>query len=101
MPYTATRAAVEEGIIPGGGVALVRACDALETLEGDNADETTGIQIVTRAVEEPLRQIVANAGNEGSVIVAKIKKERMISDTTLKKKHSKTCLKRASLIQLK
>lgn len=69
----ATRAAVEEGIIPGGGVALVRACDALESLEGDNADETTGIQIVTRAVEEPLRQIVANAGNEGSVIVAKIK----------------------------
>ena len=69
----ATRAAVEEGIIPGGGVALVRACDALENLEGDNADETTGIQIVTRAVEEPLRQIVANAGNEGSVIVAKIK----------------------------
>ena len=69
----ATRAAVEEGIIPGGGVALVRACDALENLEGDNADETTGIQIVTRAVEEPLRQIVANAGNEGSVIVAKVK----------------------------
>ena len=69
----ATRAAVEEGIIPGGGVALVRAAAALENLSGDNADETTGIQIVTRAVEEPLRQIVANAGNEGSVIVAKVR----------------------------
>ena len=69
----ATRAAVEEGIIPGGGVALVRAADALNQLKGDNADETTGIQIVTRAVEEPLRQIVANAGNEGSVVVSKVK----------------------------
>ena len=69
----ATRAAVEEGIIAGGGVALVRAADALTKLKGDNADETTGIQIVTRAVEEPLRQIVANAGNEGSVVVSKVK----------------------------
>ena len=69
----ATRAAVEEGIIPGGGVALVRAADALDQLKGDNADETTGIQIVTRAIEEPLRQIVANAGNEGSVVVSKVK----------------------------
>ena len=69
----ATRAAVEEGIIAGGGVALVRAADALAKLKGDNADETTGIQIVTRAVEEPLRQIVANAGNEGSVVVSKVK----------------------------
>ena len=69
----ATRAAVEEGIIPGGGVAFVRAADALKKLKGDNADETTGIQIVTRAIEEPLRQIVANAGNEGSVVVSKIK----------------------------
>ena len=69
----ATRAAVEEGIIPGGGVALVRACESLEELTGDNADETTGIEIVKRAIEEPLRQIVANAGNEGSVIVAKVK----------------------------
>ena len=69
----ATRAAVEEGIIPGGGVAFVRAADALIKLKGDNADETTGIQIVTRAIEEPLRQIVANAGNEGSVVVSKIK----------------------------
>ena len=69
----ATRAAVEEGIIPGGGVALVRAAEALNQLNGDNADETTGIQIVTRAIEEPLRQIVANAGNEGSVVVSKVK----------------------------
>ena len=69
----ATRAAVEEGIIPGGGVALVRAADALTQFKGDNADETTGIQIVTRAIEEPLRQIVANAGNEGSVVVSKVK----------------------------
>ena len=69
----ATRAAVEEGIIPGGGVALVRAADALTKLKGDNADETTGIHIVTRAIEEPLRQIVANAGNEGSVVVSKVK----------------------------
>ena len=69
----ATRAAVEEGIIPGGGVALVRAYETLEGLTGDNADESTGIQIVTRAIEEPLRQIVANAGNEVSVIVAKVK----------------------------
>jgi chaperonin GroEL len=69
----ATRAAVEEGIIPGGGVALVRASTIVSTLEGENEDESTGIQIITRAIEEPLRQIVANAGNEGSVVVAKVK----------------------------
>jgi len=68
----ATRAAVEEGIVAGGGVAFVRAISALENLEGINADETTGIKIVKRAIEEPLRQIVANAGGEGSVIVAKV-----------------------------
>ncbi|MDH6251032.1 chaperonin GroEL [Chryseobacterium sp. H1D6B] len=68
----ATRAAVEEGIVAGGGVALVRAISALENLTGINADETTGIKIVRRAIEEPLRQIVANAGGEGSVIVAKV-----------------------------
>lgn len=68
----ATRAAVEEGIVAGGGVALVRAVDALTNLQGINADETTGIKIVKRAIEEPLRQIVANAGGEGSVIVAKV-----------------------------
>ncbi|ROI01508.1 chaperonin GroEL [Chryseobacterium sp. G0240] len=68
----ATRAAVEEGIVAGGGVALVRAIQSLDSLSGANADETTGIKIVKRAIEEPLRQIVANAGGEGSVIVAKV-----------------------------
>ena len=68
----ATRAAVEEGIVAGGGVAFVRAISALDNLQGINADETTGIKIVKRAIEEPLRQIVANAGGEGSVIVAKV-----------------------------
>ncbi len=69
----ATRAAIEEGIVPGGGVAFVRACSVLEGLKGENNDETTGIKIVARAIEEPLRQIVANAGLEGSVVVAKVK----------------------------
>ncbi|MDQ6813806.1 MAG: chaperonin GroEL, partial [Bacteroidota bacterium] len=69
----ATRAAVEEGIVPGGGVAYVRAIEALETLKGINEDETTGIQIVKRAIEEPLRQIVINSGIEGSIVVQKIK----------------------------
>ncbi len=69
----ATRAAVEEGIVPGGGVAYIRAVAALEAMKGDNEDETTGIQIVKRAIEEPLRQIVANAGGEGSVVVANVK----------------------------
>ena len=69
----ATRAAVEEGIVPGGGVAYIRATDALEGLKGANEDETTGIQIVKRAIEEPLRQIVANAGGEGSVVVNKVR----------------------------
>ena len=69
----ATRAAVEEGIVPGGGVAYIRAVAALENMKGDNEDQTTGIQIVKRAIEEPLRQIVANAGGEGSVVVNKVK----------------------------
>ena len=69
----ATRAAVEEGIVPGGGVAYIRATAALEGLKGDNDDQTTGIQIVKRAIEEPLRQIVANAGGEGSVVVNKVR----------------------------
>ena len=63
----ATRAAIEEGIVPGGGVAYIRALDALEGFKGDNVDETTGIDIIKRAIEEPLRQIVANAGKEGAV----------------------------------
>ena len=69
----ATRAAVEEGIIPGGGVAYIRAIKELEGVVGDTTDETTGISIVRRAIEEPLRQIVANAGEEGAVIVQKVK----------------------------
>ena len=69
----ATRAAVEEGIVPGGGVALIRAMDALDTLTGVNDDETTGIAIVKRAIEEPLRQIIANAGGEGAVVVQKVR----------------------------
>ncbi|MCE2742284.1 MAG: chaperonin GroEL [Fluviicola sp.] len=69
----ATRAAVEEGIIPGGGVALIRCIDALENLKGINEDENTGIAIIRRAIEEPLRQIIANAGEEGAVIVRKVR----------------------------
>jgi chaperonin GroEL len=69
----ATRAAVAEGIVPGGGTALIRASAALEGLKGDNEDETTGIAIIKRAIEEPLRQIVANAGGEGAVIVQKVR----------------------------
>jgi len=69
----ATRAAIEEGIVPGGGVAFMRAIKAIEKLKGSNEDENTGIQIIRRALEEPLRQIVENAGLEGSVIVQKVK----------------------------
>jgi len=69
----ATRAAVEEGVVPGGGVALVRCISSLDALKGANEDENVGIQIVKRAIEEPLRQIVANAGGEGAVIVQRVK----------------------------
>lgn len=69
----ATRAAVEEGIVPGGGVAYIRAQKVLEKLKGENDDENTGIALVLRSVEEPLRQIVANSGNEGAVIVQKVR----------------------------
>ena len=72
----ATRAAIEEGIVPGGGVAYIRAISALDGLQGENADETTGIHIVERAIEEPLRQIVENAGLEGSVVVNNVKNEK-------------------------
>lgn len=68
----ATRAAIEEGIVPGGGVAYIRAIDVLKDMKGDNADETTGIEIIKRAIEEPLRQIVDNAGKEGAVVVQKV-----------------------------
>ncbi len=70
---SATRAAVEEGIVPGGGVMLIRAIASLDGLTGENEDETTGIEIVKRAIEEPLRQIVANAGKEGAVVVQKVR----------------------------
>ncbi|MBL7719786.1 MAG: chaperonin GroEL [Flavipsychrobacter sp.] len=69
----ATRAAVEEGIVPGGGVAYIRSIESLDGMKGDNIDETTGIAIIRRALEEPLRQIVANAGIEGSIVVQKVK----------------------------
>jgi len=68
----ATRAAVEEGIIPGGGVALIRAIDGIKNLKGENEDEDTGIAIIRRALEEPLRQIVANAGGEGSIVIQRV-----------------------------
>ena len=70
---SATRAAIAEGIVPGGGVAYIRSIEALDGVKGDNDDETTGIMIVKRAIEEPLRQIVANAGVEGAVVVQKVK----------------------------
>ena len=70
---SATRAAIAEGIVPGGGVAYIRAIPSLEGLKGDNDDETTGIEIIKRAIEEPLRQIVDNAGVEGAVVVQKVK----------------------------
>jgi len=69
----ATRAAVEEGIVPGGGVALIRALQAIESLKGDNHDQDVGIAIAARAMEEPLRQIVANAGMEPSVVLNKVR----------------------------
>ena len=69
----ATRAAVEEGVVAGGGTTYIRALDALKNVKGDNADEQTGINIVERAIEEPLRQIVANAGGEGAVVVQKVR----------------------------
>ncbi|MDA3854501.1 MAG: chaperonin GroEL, partial [Bacteroidales bacterium] len=70
---SATRAAIEEGIVAGGGVALLRAIKALESLVGDNDDESTGIEIIKRAIEEPLRQIVINAGKEGAVVVNNVR----------------------------
>ncbi|NLI71516.1 MAG: chaperonin GroEL [Bacteroidales bacterium] len=69
----ATRAAIEEGIVPGGGVAYIRSIDALDKVKAENDDERTGIEIVKRAIEEPLRQIVANAGKEGAVVVQKVR----------------------------
>ena len=70
---SATRAAIEEGTVPGGGTAYIRAIDAIENLKGDSEDETTGVEIIKRAIEEPLRQIVNNCGKEGAVVVQKIR----------------------------
>ena len=72
----ATRAAVEEGIVPGGGVAFIRALPALEKLKVDNPDEQVGVNIVRRALEEPLRQLTTNAGVEGSLVVQRVKEEK-------------------------
>jgi chaperonin GroEL len=69
----ATRAAIEEGIVPGGGVAYIRAIEAIEDIKGDNEDQTTGVEIIKRAIEEPLRQIAKNAGKEGAVVVHNVK----------------------------
>jgi chaperonin GroEL len=69
----ATRAAIEEGVVPGGGVALIRACKALDTLKGANEDQTIGIRILARAIEEPLRNIVENAGEDAAVILNQVK----------------------------
>lgn len=70
---SATRAAIAEGIVPGGGVAYIRCCEALDELKGDNDDENTGIAIIRRAIEEPMRQIMENAGVEGAVILQKVR----------------------------
>ena len=88
----ATRAAIEEGTVPGGGVAYIRAIEVLEGMKGENEDETTGIEIVKRAIEEPLRQIVANAGKEGAVIVQKVKEGKKVTSVTmLVQTNMKTC----------
>ena len=71
-----TRAAVEEGIVPGGGVALIRALQAVEGLEGDNEDQNVGINLCRKAMEAPMRQIVANSGDEASVVVDKVKQSK-------------------------
>jgi chaperonin GroEL len=72
----ATRAAVEEGVVPGGGVALVRALKAIEKLVGANEDQTTGIKILARSIEEPLRQIVTNAGEDAAVVLNRVREGR-------------------------
>ncbi len=83
----ATRAAVEEGIVPGGGVALIRAEKAIDALKFDNADQKTGAAIIRRAIEEPLRQIVQNAGLEGSVVVNKVKEGKDAFGYNAKDRH--------------
>ena len=76
----ATRAAVEEGVVPGGGTALIRAIAAIKDLEGDNDDQNMGINILRRSMEEPLRQIVGNAGDEASVILAKVSESKSANE---------------------
>jgi chaperonin GroEL len=78
----ATRAAVEEGVVPGGGVALIRALKALDKLEGANEDQTVGIRILARSIEEPLRQIVENAGEDAAVILNNVREARAATATT-------------------
>ena len=95
----ATRAAVEEGVVPGGGVALVRALKAIEKLTGANEDQTTGIKILARAIEEPLRQIVANAGEDAAVVLNRVRKARAPSATTPRRASTATWSKWASWIR--
>ena len=98
---SATRAAVAEGIVPGGGTAYIRCVEALENLKGVNDDETTGIDIIRRAIEEPLRQIVYNAGLEGAVIVQKVKDGEGDFGYNARTNKLKTCLKQVLLTQLR
>ena len=87
----ATKAAIEEGIIPGGGVALIRAGEKLQDIKSENDDESTGIQIVATAIQEPLRQIVSNSGGEGSVVIAKYSLKKVILVITLKMIRLRIC----------
>src|SRR5690606_30411410 len=97
----ATRAAVEEGVVAGGGVALVRAAKALDGLSGINDDQNVGINILRRAIESPLRQIVANAGDEPSVGINVVKMVKVTSVITLQLANTATCWKWVSLTQRK
>lgn len=97
----ATRAALEEGLVPGGGVTYIRAAEKLDGLKGENEDETTGIEIIKRAIEEPLRQIVANAGKEGAWSFKRFVKAKTISGTTPGWINTRTCMQPAWSILLK
>ncbi len=94
----ATRAAIEEGVVPGGGVALIRALKALDKLEGGNDDQTVGIRILARAIEEPLRNIVENAGEDAAVIVNQVKAGKGAYGYKRQPASSATCSNRAFLI---
>jgi chaperonin GroEL len=89
----ATRAVVEEGVVPGGGIALLRCQNAIKNLSGNNTDQNVGIKILARVIEEPLRQIVQNAGVEPSVIVHQCAEGKGILVTTPLQEHSATCSK--------